>query len=80
VSPPDPDLAKRHGVDAAFFLVKVTTERLTEIADLIDRGKLGTRVGAVLPLANAREAHDMLEGRRRAPKGKIVLITSPTAA
>lgn len=73
VSQPDPGLAKRHGVDASFFLVNVTRESLTEIGALIDSGKLRTRVGTVLPLAEAREAHFMLEGRRPAPKGKIVL-------
>jgi hypothetical protein len=30
-------------------------------------------VGAVLPLAEARDAHMMLDGRRPAPKGKIIL-------
>ncbi len=73
VSPPDQDLAKSHGVDAAFFLVNVTTRHLTEIADLIDRGDLKTRVSAILSLADAREAHFILEGRRPRPKGKIVL-------
>jgi len=46
---------------------------LAELADLIDRGDLKTRVGIALPLADAREAHFMLEGRRPPPKGKIVL-------
>jgi NADPH:quinone reductase-like Zn-dependent oxidoreductase len=73
VSQPDQQRAKDHGVTAAFFLVDVTTERLRTIAELIDRGELKTRVGAVLPLADARDAHMMLEGRRSAPKGKIVL-------
>jgi NADPH:quinone reductase-like Zn-dependent oxidoreductase len=73
VSQPDQDRAKQHGVTAAFFLVEVTTERLREIADLIDRGELKTRVGAVLPFAAAREAHMMLEGQRPPPKGKIIL-------
>ena len=73
VSQPDQDRAKRHGVHAAFFLVDVTTERLRRIAELIDRGELKTHVGAVLPLADAREAHMMLEGRRPLPKGKIIL-------
>ncbi len=72
VSEPDQDLARKHGVEAAFFLVNVTTRQLTEIAGLIDSG-LRTRVGAVLPLADAREAHLMLEGARPRPKGKIVL-------
>ena len=44
-----------------------------EIADLIDSGKLRTRVGTVLPLADAREAHFILEGRRPPSKGKVVL-------
>jgi NADPH:quinone reductase-like Zn-dependent oxidoreductase len=73
VSDPDQDLARKHGVEAAFFLVKVTTEILTEIGRLIDGGELRARVGAVLPLADAREAHLMLEGLRPHPKGKIVL-------
>ena len=73
VSRPDQDLAQSHGVEAAFFLVNVTSQDLAEIASLIDGGKLRTRVGAVLPLADAREAHFMLEGVRPQPKGKIVL-------
>ena len=73
VSRPDQDLARRSGVEAAFFLVNVTSEYLTEVARLIDGGKLRTNVGAVLPLANAREAHLMLERARPQPKGKIVL-------
>jgi NADPH:quinone reductase-like Zn-dependent oxidoreductase len=73
VSQPDQHRAKHHRVIAAFFLVEVTTERLRTIAELIDRGELKTCVGAVLPLTDARDAHMMLEGRRRPPKGKIVL-------
>lgn len=73
VSQPDQALAERHGVDAAFFLVNVTTRHLTELTDLIDRADLKVRVGTVLPLADAREAHRILEGQRPAPKGKIVL-------
>jgi NADPH:quinone reductase-like Zn-dependent oxidoreductase len=73
VSRPDQQLAQSHGVEAAFFLVNVTSQQLAEIAGLIDGGHLRTRVGAVLPLAEAREAHLMLEGVRPPPKGKIVL-------
>jgi NADPH:quinone reductase-like Zn-dependent oxidoreductase len=73
VSRPDQDLAKTQGVEAAFFLVNVTSKHLEEIAGLVDGGELRTRVGAVLPLADAREAHFMLEGVRPRPKGKIVL-------
>jgi NADPH:quinone reductase-like Zn-dependent oxidoreductase len=73
VSRPDQDLAKRYGVEASFFLVDVTSQYMTMIARLIDSGKLRTNVGAVLPLADAREAHLMLEHVRPQPKGKIVL-------
>ena len=76
VSRPDQDLAKRHGVEAAFFLVDVTSRYLTEIARLVDGGKLRTNVGAVLPLADARDAHFMLERVRPQPKGKIVLTVA----
>jgi NADPH:quinone reductase-like Zn-dependent oxidoreductase len=79
VSQPDQDLATSHGVEAAFFLVDVTTEYLTKIADLIDSGALKTKVGAVLPLTDAREAHFMLDGIRSAPKGKIVLSVETTS-
>ncbi len=73
VSQPDQHRAESHGVSAAFFLVEVTAERLRTIAELIDRGELKTHVGAILPLADARDAHMMLEGRRLSPKGKIIL-------
>lgn len=73
VSRPDQDLAKRHGVEAAFFLVNVTSQYLTKISRFIDDGKLRTNVGAVFPLADAREAHLILERVRPQPKGKIVL-------
>jgi NADPH:quinone reductase-like Zn-dependent oxidoreductase len=62
VSRPDQHLAQKHGVEAVFFLVNVTRQYLAEIGGLIDGGKLRTRVGAVLPFADAREAHFMLEG------------------
>jgi NADPH:quinone reductase-like Zn-dependent oxidoreductase len=73
VSQPDQELANIYGVDATFFLVNVTIRHLTEIAHVIDSGALRTRVGAVLPLADAREGHLMLEGIHSRPKGKIVL-------
>ncbi|GLS19497.1 quinone oxidoreductase [Labrys miyagiensis] len=76
VSQPDQALAARHGVTAGFFLVEVTTQRLDEIAGLITAGKLKTNVGLVLPLAEARIAHEMLEGTRPRPHGKIVLRVS----
>jgi NADPH:quinone reductase-like Zn-dependent oxidoreductase len=73
VSEADQDRAKQYGVTATFFLVDVTTERLCKIAALVDRGDLKTRIGAVMPLSDAQEAHMILDGRRPKPSGKIVL-------
>jgi NADPH:quinone reductase-like Zn-dependent oxidoreductase len=63
---------KRYGVRAAYFYVDVTTDRLNKIAELFDRGKLVTDVGSVLPLEEARLAHEVLDGAPHKP-GKIVL-------
>jgi NADPH:quinone reductase-like Zn-dependent oxidoreductase len=73
VSRPDPHLAEGHGVEAAFFLVTVTSRYLAEITRLVDGGTLRPNMGAVLPLADARVAHLMLEHERPQPRGKIVL-------
>jgi NADPH:quinone reductase-like Zn-dependent oxidoreductase len=73
VSPPDQGIAASRGIRAAFFLVDVTTACLAQIATSIETGALVTTVGAVLPLAAARVAHEMLEGQRPWPRGKIVL-------
>jgi NADPH:quinone reductase-like Zn-dependent oxidoreductase len=73
VSAPDQEVAARHGVTALFFLVKVTTHHLQRIAALIDSGELRTKVGVVLPLGDAQAAHEMLDGLRPRPGGKIVL-------
>jgi len=40
---------------------------------MIDAGELITNVGTVLPLVHARRAHEMLEGSRPRPRGKIVV-------
>ncbi|HEX4336382.1 MAG TPA: zinc-binding dehydrogenase [Polyangiaceae bacterium] len=73
VTNPNPELASQRGVFASFMLVDVTTDALSRLAKLIDEGKLKTRVGPVLPLAEARKAHEMLDGLIPRPPGKIVL-------
>lgn len=73
---PVPDvMQKRYGIRAAYFYVQVTKARLNKIAGLFDTGKLLTRVGTVLPLDQARVAHEMLAGARH-KRGKIVLKTA----
>ncbi|HWB32782.1 MAG TPA: NADP-dependent oxidoreductase [Acidobacteriaceae bacterium] len=63
------------GVRSVFFLVDVTTERLERLTELFDAGELKARVGTVLPLEEARRAHEMLGGAPHEP-GKIVLRMS----
>jgi NADPH:quinone reductase-like Zn-dependent oxidoreductase len=66
---------KHYGIRAAYFYVDVTTSRLNKITELFDSGKLVTNVGTVLPLEEARIAHEMLGGAPH-KRGKIVLRIS----
>lgn len=72
VSPVPETLQKRYGVRGAYFYVDVTTARLNRISELFNLGKLTTNVGTVLPLEQARTAHEMLSGKPHR-RGKIVL-------
>jgi NADPH:quinone reductase-like Zn-dependent oxidoreductase len=67
---PGPDELKN--IRAVFFLVEVTTDRLDLITTLFNEGKLVPRVGTVLPLEQARTAHEMLGGAPH-KRGKIVV-------
>jgi NADPH:quinone reductase-like Zn-dependent oxidoreductase len=73
VSQPDAALAEKQGVRASFILVQVTTAALQRIGALLEQGLLRARVGTILPLSEAQVAHEMLEGQRPHPPGKIVL-------
>jgi hypothetical protein len=73
VSEPDPHLAQQCDIEAKFMLVEVSTEDLAAVADLLDAQRLLVRIGQVLPLGDARQAHEMLEGVRPLPAGKVVL-------
>lgn len=68
VSPP-PQTA---GFRSAFFLVDVTAARLGTLSRLFDSRKLTTEVGTVLPIEEARKAHEMLAGAPH-KRGKILL-------
>lgn len=60
------------GVRSTFLLVDVTAARLDTLSQLFDTQELTTQVGTVLPLEEARRAHEMLAGSPHA-RGKIVL-------
>ena len=70
ISPPQ----QPAGFRAAFFMVDVTAARLGTLARLFDGRKLTAEVGTVLPLEEARRAHEMLAGAPH-KRGKIVLTT-----
>jgi NADPH:quinone reductase-like Zn-dependent oxidoreductase len=71
VSPVAADKAASLGVRGAFFVVEPNRTQLIELGHLIDKGIIRVVVGAVLPLARAREAFEQgLAGHMR---GKIVL-------
>jgi NADPH:quinone reductase-like Zn-dependent oxidoreductase len=72
VSPVPETAQDEHGVRASYFYVDVTAMSLKKITELFDTGKLVTDVGTVLPLEQARVAHEMLRGTPY-KRGKIVL-------
>ncbi len=57
---------------AIFFYADVTTARLQTLTALFDSGRITARVGSILPLSEARQAHGMLAGAAH-KAGKIVL-------
>ena len=63
---------QRAGVETVFFYAEVTTARLKVLTEMFESAKISARVGSVLPLAQARRAHEMLAGAPHEP-GKIVL-------
>lgn len=74
VAPPDPALALQRDIRAGFFIVDVDRPCLEGLAPLFDTGVLAATVGVALPLDQARLAHEMLDGMRPRPHGKIVLV------
>ena len=72
VSPPNQESAAKHSARGVFFYVNVTSAALSALSALFEAGQLSVSVGAVLPLEEARLAHEMLAGKSH-PRGKIVL-------
>ena len=55
-------LPNRKDVDPVFFYADVTAARLQTLNEMFERGSITARVGSVLPLQEARRAHEMLAG------------------
>ena len=73
VSRPNAQLAQKRRARADYFVVNVNTAQLARLAEMHDKNELVIPVGSVLPLSEARAAHEMLAGTRAHKRGKIVL-------
>ena len=71
--PPSQEMADKYGVTALFFVVMANRDRLAQVADMIDAGKLKVSVAATFPLAEGRAAYQSGASRRTRP-GKTVLV------
>jgi NADPH:quinone reductase-like Zn-dependent oxidoreductase len=72
IQPPSEEAAAAHGVRQAFiYSAPPVGKTLTEVAAMVDAGKLKVEVSKVLPLAEARKGHELIETRHT--RGKIVL-------
>jgi NADPH:quinone reductase-like Zn-dependent oxidoreductase len=71
VEPPSQALTAQHGVRSAMLPAQPNATQLSEITQLIDAGKVKPFVETVLPLSQARQAHEMSQSGRT--RGKIVL-------
>lgn len=71
VSPVAAEKAASLGLRGAFFVVEPNRAQLIQMGHLIDKGTLRVVVGAVLPLARAREAFE--QGSAGHKRGEIVL-------
>jgi NADPH:quinone reductase-like Zn-dependent oxidoreductase len=71
VSAPSEEAAAAHGVRCAVFMTTASGMQLAQIAGLIDAGHVKVDVETILPLAEARRAHELSESGHT--RGKIVL-------
>lgn len=71
ITAPSQETATKYGVQSTRFSVQPNAAQLSEIAELIDSGKVKPFVETVLPLSEARQAHEMSQSGRT--RGKIVL-------
>jgi NADPH:quinone reductase-like Zn-dependent oxidoreductase len=71
VQPPSEEKAKELGVRAAIIGAQPSGEQLAEIAKIIDSGKLAPVIDRILPLSEARRAHELSQSGHT--HGKIAL-------
>jgi NADPH:quinone reductase-like Zn-dependent oxidoreductase len=71
VQPPSAEKAKELGVRAAFVASHPSGAQLAEIAKIIEAGKLAPVINRILPLSEARRAHELSQSGHT--HGKIAL-------
>lgn len=72
VQPPSEETAAAHGVRQAYITsAPPVSQTLTEVAALVDGGKLKPVVSTILPLQDIRKAHELIEAKH--VYGKLVL-------
>jgi NADPH:quinone reductase-like Zn-dependent oxidoreductase len=71
VTPPSEAEAEAHRVRASFVLMQPNASQLEQISTLIDDGAVKPVVSQVLPLSEARRAHELSEAGHA--RGKLVL-------
>lgn len=72
IQPPSEETATAHGLRQGFvYSVPPAGKVLAEVGMLVDAGQLKPEVSTILPLEEARKAHELIEGRHT--RGKIVL-------
>jgi NADPH:quinone reductase-like Zn-dependent oxidoreductase len=74
VQPPSEEKAKELGVRAAIIGVQPNGAQLAKIAKIIDSGKLAPVIDRILPLSEARRAHELSQSGHT--HGKIALRVS----
>ncbi len=68
---PNPELMNRYGMKAIGQLTQTTRERLSKLAELVEKGVIKVQVDRTFPLDQAAEALEYL--RTGHPRGKVVL-------
>ena len=71
VQSPSENKAKEHGVRGIRLGARANGQELTEIAKMIDAGKLAPVINRILPLSEARRAHELSQSGHT--HGKIAL-------
>ncbi len=71
VSAPDAETLAKYGINGAMIVLQPNAANLKEITTLVEAGKINTFIETVLPLSEARKAHELSESGRT--RGKIIL-------